>query len=137
VHTEFEHEKLLARTRATLSDGSTVEGYEIHHGRVRVGGGDAFFADEGCIVGPVAGTLWHGLFENDQWRREFLVDVAKATGRHFVPDVAHSFAKRRETRIDALADLIDDHLDTDALLAAIGGSRVALPAITLGQQPVA
>jgi adenosylcobyric acid synthase len=135
VHTVFEREKVLARTHAALEDGSTVEGYEIHHGRVHVNGGDPLFADEGCIVGPVAGTLWHGLFENDQWRREYLVDVANAAGRDFVPDVAHSFANRRETRIDALADLIDGHCDTDALLAVIEGSRVALPEITLGQQP--
>lgn len=134
VHTEFRREKVLTRTHAELDDGATVVGYEIHHGRVRVDGGAPLFADEGCAQGPVAGTLWHGLFENDQWRRAFLLDVARAAGRHFVPDAAHNFADRRETRINALADLIEHHLDTDALLAMLDGRRVALPTMTLAQQ---
>ena len=45
-----------------------------------------FFAEEGCQVGCVAGTLWHGLFENDAWRREFLVGVADRAGKRFIPD---------------------------------------------------
>ena len=134
VHTEFGREKVLTRAHAALDDGSTVVGYEIHHGRVRVDGGDPFFADEGCVVGPVAGTLWHGLFENDRWRRTFLVDVANAADRHFIPDATLSFADRREARIDALADLIDEHLDTDALLAVLEGSRATLPGIMLGRR---
>ncbi len=136
VHTEFECEKVLARTRATLDDGSAVEGYEIHHGRVHVEGGEPMFANEGCVEGPVAGTLWHGLFENDRWRRAFLLEVANAAGRRFVPDATHNFADRREARIDALADLIEEHLDTNLLLAAIEEKRMSkLPAVTLRRQP--
>jgi adenosylcobyric acid synthase len=135
VRTEFQREKVLARTHATLDDGSKVEGYEIHHGRVHVESGDPLFADEGCVVGSVAGTLWHGLFENDQWRRSFLMHVANAAGRRFVPDVAHNFADRREARIDALADLIEDHLDTDALLTVLEGGGATLPEVTLGRRP--
>jgi len=122
VQTEFQREKVLARTRTVLEDGSTLEGYEIHHGRVHVAGGHAFFADEGCAVGSVAGTLWHGLFENDAWRRAFLESVADRAGKRFVADVAHDFAVRREARIDTLADLIDEHLDTDALCSMIDGA---------------
>ncbi len=131
VRTEFRCEKVLARTRARLSDGSLLEGYEIHHGQVRVEGGDPLFADEGCIVGPVAGTLWHGLFENDAWRREFLAGVAERAGKCFIPDATHDFATRREARIDTLADLVEEHLDTDALLALLERPRGALPHITL------
>ncbi|HWD96881.1 MAG TPA: cobyric acid synthase [Acidimicrobiales bacterium] len=134
VHTEFKSEKVLTRTRAVLQDGSTLEGYEIHHGRVHVEGGDALFADEGCIVGSVGGTLWHGLFENDAWRREFLVKVADTAGKHFVPDVAHDFAIRREARIDVLADLIDEHVDTDALWRIIEGDDTVLPTLTMTRQ---
>jgi adenosylcobyric acid synthase len=131
VNTEFQREKVLARTHAVLADGSTLEGYEIHHGRVHVAGGDSFFADEGCVLGSVAGTLWHGLFENDAWRRAFLVGVAERAGKRFVPDARHDFAARRETRIDALADLIDEYLNTDALCALLEGNRAVLPALTL------
>ena len=136
VHTEFQGEKVLARTHAVLEDGSTLEGYEIHHGRVSVDGGVAFFADEGCTVGSVAGTLWHGLFENDAWRRQFLVGVAKRAGKRFIPDTAHDFAVRRESRIETLADLIEEHLSTDALLAMLEGSRASLPSVMLERQLV-
>jgi adenosylcobyric acid synthase len=135
VRTDFRREKVLARTRAVLEDGSTLQGYEIHQGRVSIDGGIAFFADEGCAVGSVAGTLWHGLFENDAWRREFLVGIANRAGKRFIPDTAHDFAARRESRIDTLADLIEQHLETDALLTMLEGSRAVLPRMMLKRQP--
>lgn len=112
VRTNFQREKVLAQTRRVLADGTTMSGYEIHHGRVVLDGGEAFFADQGCRVGPVAGTTWHGLFENDGWRRSYLQAVAAATGKKFVPEAEYSFAARREARIDLLADLVEEHLDT-------------------------
>jgi adenosylcobyric acid synthase len=134
VRTEFQREKVLARRRVVLENGSTLEGYEIHHGRVHVEGGDALFADEGCVVGAAAGTLWHGLFENDAWRREFLQDVADRAGKRFVPDVTRGFAARREARIDTLADLIEEHLDTDAVYHLLDSDSHALPTLTLQRQ---
>ncbi|MGC8628359.1 MAG: cobyric acid synthase [Acidimicrobiales bacterium] len=135
VRTKFQRDKVLARTHAVLEDGSKLDGYEIHHGRVMVDGGAALFSDEGCTVGPVAGTLWHGLFENDAWRRQFLMGIAERAGKSFAPDPAHDFAARRESRIDALADLVEEHLDTEALLAVLEGQRAALPRITLERDP--
>jgi adenosylcobyric acid synthase len=135
VRTVFQREKVLARRHVVVEDGSTLDGYEIHHGRVKVEGGDALFADEGCVVGAAAGTLWHGLFENDSWRREFLRNVADAAGTRFVPDITHDFAARREARIDVLADLVDEHLDTDALWSLLEGEGAGPPSITLRRQP--
>jgi adenosylcobyric acid synthase len=137
VRTVFQREKVLAQRRVVLEDGSTIEGYEIHHGRVHVEGGDAFLADEGCVVDATSGTLWHGLFENDAWRRAFLKGVATTAGKRFVPDVAHGFAARRESRIDTLADLIDAHLDTDAFCALLDGGSASLPTLTLQRPPEA
>jgi adenosylcobyric acid synthase len=101
---------------------------------VHVEGGDALFADEGCVVGSTSGTLWHGLFENDVWRREFLQHVAGNAGKRFVPDVTRGFAVRREARIDTLADLIEEHLDTDAVYALLDSGGDALPTLTLQRQ---
>jgi adenosylcobyric acid synthase len=131
VRTEFQREKVLARRRVVRVDGSTIEGYEIHHGRVYVEGGDPLFADEGCVAGAAAGTLWHGLFENDSWRRQFLASIAERASKRFVPDVTHDFAQRRETRIDALADLIDTCVDAEALYTVLEGADPVPPAITL------
>ena len=132
VRTRFQQMKVLAQSQRELADGTVIRGYEIHHGRVDVEGGEPFFADEGCALGSVAGTTWHGLFENDEWRRRYLVGVAEMTGKSFVPASDHDFAQRRETRIDALADLIDEHLDTDGITALLSDdARSSLPKVTL------
>ncbi|MDR2988466.1 MAG: cobyric acid synthase [Nocardiopsaceae bacterium] len=113
VRTLFQDAKTLARPSAVLSDGTVVHGYEIHHGVVAREGGEPFFATEGCRSGPVAGTVWHGLLENDDFRREYLSEVSRRCGRRFAaaPDI--SFAKIREERLDRLGDLVADHIDED------------------------
>jgi adenosylcobyric acid synthase len=133
TQTVFHRDKVLDQVTATLGDGSTVHGYEIHHGRVAVDG-EAFFAEEGCTLGPVSGTLWHGLFENDQWRRAYLTEIASRAQKRFVADVSHNFATRREARLDTLADLIDEHLDTAALMSLVGGTNTELPTMRLSRQ---
>jgi adenosylcobyric acid synthase len=119
VRTVFHPQKLVAQTRQVLDDGAVIHGYQIHHGRVVVEGGHELFVGEGCVDGSVAGSTWHGLFENDDWRRRFLTEVAASTGRRFIADTSTNFAHRREERIDALADLIEEHLDTDSLRALL------------------
>jgi adenosylcobyric acid synthase len=133
VHTVFQRDKVLAQTRHVMDDGEVMRGYVIHHGRVEVDGGASFFGDEGCVQGSVAGTTWHGIFENDEWRRRYLMSIAERSGKHFVPDSAHDFAARRELRIDALADLVEEHLDTKAFVSLLeSGISGEKPALTLG-----
>lgn len=115
----FEAAKVLAQVSDSAS-GIPVRGYEIHHGRV-VRSGDAPLLDglgEGSVSGAVFGTHWHGLLENDAYRRHFLTRVAELAGREgFVvaPDV--SVAAVREAQLDLLADLLAEHADVDALLS--------------------
>ncbi|MFD0397622.1 cobyric acid synthase [Kitasatospora sp. NPDC127121] len=126
THVRFGAEKVLARPVGTAY-GQRVEGYEIHHGVVAVEGGEPFFSDDdghgldGCRVGPVWGTTWHGALENDGFRRELLREVAALAGRAFVPAPDTSFAEAREARLDRLGDLIEEHADTDALWKLIEG----------------
>ncbi|MEV7924520.1 MULTISPECIES: cobyric acid synthase [unclassified Kitasatospora] len=126
THVRFGAEKVLARPAGTAY-GQRVEGYEIHHGVVAVEGGEPFFSDDdghgldGCRVGPVWGTTWHGALENDGFRRELLREVAALAGRAFVPAPDTSFAEAREARLDRLGDLIEEHADTDALWKLIEG----------------
>jgi len=121
VRTTFGAHKVLGRRRRELADGSTVAGYEIRHGSVRRVGGAPFFADEGCRDGSVAGTSWHGLFENDDFRRSYLTEVGRRAGRAFVASPNSCFAEVREARFDKLADLVTDHLDTVELMSIIEG----------------
>ena len=112
-------------------------GYEIHHGRIRVSGGEPLFVSragepEGCRSGQVWGTVWHGVLENDAFRRRFLASVAGAVGKRWLPgDVA--FADVREMRLDALGDLVADNLDRDFVLRLIeGGAPSGLPFVPPG-----
>jgi adenosylcobyric acid synthase len=132
VHTEFQKNKTLAQTRKTMPDRSVISGYEIHHGSVIVDGGEPFIADEGCVQGSVAGSAWHGLFENDSLRRTLLINIAQREGKRYVPDSAHDFAARRESRIELLADLVEEHLDTSEIVRLLNSDTFdRLPKVNL------
>ncbi|MGW6396617.1 cobyric acid synthase [Streptomyces sp. NPDC055134] len=130
VRVRFEREKTLARPVGEAL-GERVEGYEIHHGVAEVAGGEAFL--DGCRVGSVWGTHWHGSLEADGFRRAFLREVAAAAGRRFVPAPDTSFGALREEQLDRLGDLIEEHADTDALWRLIeSGAPSGLPFIPPG-----
>ncbi len=132
VRTVFQSEKVVTQQQLAMPDATTIRGYQIHHGRVLVEGGSDFLPGEGCVEGTVAGSTWHGLFENDRWRRRFLTEVAATAGRRFVAADSPDFAQRREDRIDALADVIEEHLDTAAVWSILEDSeRRVLPHVTL------
>src|SRR3712207_1905950 len=109
----FAPEKTLGRPSGRAL-GETVHGYEIHHGVVTVDPGTEPFLD-GVRSGSVFGTTWHGALENDGFRRAFLTEVARATGRRFVVAADTDFAALREARLDRLGDLVAEHADTSAL----------------------
>lgn len=110
--------------------GEQVTGYQIHHGVAEVTGGEPF--PGGCAAGQVWGTSWHGLFESDGFRRAVLSRVAAAAGRVFTPSGV-SFGAERERQLDALGDLIGQHLDTTALLRLLEhGPPAGLPFIPPG-----
>lgn len=126
----FGIEKVLARPRGSAF-GQPVDGYEIHLGQVVAEGGEPFL--DGCALGAVRGTSWHGTFENDAFRRAFLARVGAEAGRRFVPAPDVSFPALRERRLDALGDLVADHLDTAAVLRLLdAGVPTGLPFVPPG-----
>ena len=143
VTTTFGRSKVIEQ-RAGTSLGHEVTGYRIHHGRVRPEGGATFVEltgrtdgegpptlVDGVRDGRVFGTTLHGLFEADAFRRAFLESVAAHGGKRFVAaDV--SFAAIRESRFERLADLLEAHLDLEALLAVVAEGA---PASKSGTRP--
>jgi len=130
VATTFGADKVLARPAGEWHGHPVTTAYEIHHGRVVVEGGDPFL--DGVRVGPVSGTVWHGALESDGFRRAFLSEVAAHVGRAWEPGSV-AFEDVRQARLDALGDLVADHLDTDAVSALIeGGAPVGLPFVSPG-----
>ena len=145
VRTVFAREKLLRRrtgTCAWLENARTQTGYEIRHGRAtRHGGEPLLVADDGepdgCREGWTLGTAWHGALEDDALRRALLRAVARARGRTFVAG-SEPFAALRERRLDALGDLVEQHLDTDTVLRLLEtGAPTDLPTIHLEVRAVA
>jgi adenosylcobyric acid synthase len=131
VRIRFAEHKTLARPSGTAY-GEPVTGYEIHHGVAELLGGGEEFLD-GCRVGPVWGTHWHGSLESDGFRRAFLREVARVAGRRFVPAPDTSFGALREEQLDRLGDLVEEHMDTAALLRLIeDGAPAGLPFVAPG-----
>ncbi|HYD11150.1 MAG TPA: cobyric acid synthase [Acidimicrobiales bacterium] len=94
VTTTFEPEKVLRRR---------AWGYEIHHGRV-ADDSASFVRDEGRCLG----TTVHGLFDDDAFRHSFLGWASGVV-----------YADVRAAQADALADLLEQHLDVDATLSLL------------------
>jgi adenosylcobyric acid synthase len=128
VQVAFEPGKTLRRP-VGQAGGVAVTGYEIHHGVATVADGAEDFAG-GCRSGAIWGTSWHGLLENDDFRRIFLTEVAAIAGRDFTVAPGTTFAAVREARLDALGDLVAEHLDTAAICRLIeSGPPPSLPAV--------
>jgi len=112
---------VLRRPNGTWQ-GHQVEAYEIHHGIAELEGEAEPFLD-GWRRGQVWGTMWHGAWENDGFRRAWLAEIAAAVGSPWRPDPdAPAYRLRRETMINTLADAVEEHVDLGLLLA---GTRVA------------
>jgi adenosylcobyric acid synthase len=131
--------KTLGHAEGSAFEAVGVRGYEIHHGYVSREAPVPLlrYADgrpEGAVEGNVSGTHWHGAFESDGFRRRFLTEAARQAGRHgFVVAPDTRFADVRERGLDVLGDLVEEHLDTDALWRLIeNGPPAGLPFIAPG-----
>jgi adenosylcobyric acid synthase len=133
VRTVFGRDKVLGRPVGRYGAHDVTTAYEIHHGRITAHGGEPLFTPgEGCRQGSVLGTVWHGALESDDVRRALLAEVARACGRDWTPGTV-SFEQVRQDRLDALGDLVADHLDTDAVLRLLEhGAPPGLPFVPPG-----
>ena len=130
LETRMARTKVLARREASCQTpwGTQVlKGYEIHHGRTRLGTG-AKVRIRGpqaapWLVSDARGRVWgsylHGLFENDAWRQAWLGALAKARGKA-APKAALASDRRREQALDRWAAHLAAHLDLRFLPEAPG-----------------
>jgi adenosylcobyric acid synthase len=136
VDIRFQSEKTLA-TPTALAWDEPVTGYEIHHGQVVRSTEQPLVADEGAETERVLGTHWHGLLENDTFRRKFLLWAADRAGRDFVPGEV-SFQAAREAQLNLLGDLVAENLDTKAVIELLErGAPSGLPFVPPGAPPAA
>ena len=124
----FAPDKVLRRWQGPL------HGYEIHHGRLSRCAEATWFEADGCPQGyrrgQVFGTHWHGLFDNDDFRRQWLTLAAAAAGRDgFVVADGVNVSARRDAQLDLMADLLDAHLDVDAVTGLLDDGPPPRPTV--------
>jgi adenosylcobyric acid synthase len=129
----FALDKVLRRWQGSL------DGYEIHHGRLARCAEDAWFEvdgyPQGYRRGQVFGTHWHGLLDNDDFRRRWLTDAAAAAGRDgFVVADDVDVSARRDGQLDVMADLLDAYLDVDAVIALLDSGPPLRPTVVTALQ---
>ena len=137
VDVRFDEQKTVRRACGVV-EGIRVAGYEIHHGVVTRSGEAPWLSDddrgpEGAVRGAVRGTHWHGLLACDDFRRELLRRVGAESGSGYAPAAGVSFDAVRAAQVDAIADLVEAHLDMTAVGEIITrGTDPGLPTIVSG-----
>ncbi|MDH4120764.1 MAG: cobyric acid synthase [Deltaproteobacteria bacterium] len=143
VVTQLEQEKRTARVKAwpigpSFLTGSEpwpeqppLTGYEIHLGRVeRQNGAQPLFRLEGAPLGDgaaspdgnLAGTLIHGLWDNQSFRVDLLERLWRRRG--LTPPPGTGRGNDLLNGFDRLADAVETHLDLERLEALVfGGGR--------------
>ena len=133
---DFAAEKTL---RKWGPDDGSLTGYEIHHGALTRHDEQGWFDAGESVQGirsadpdaHVFGTHWHGLLDNDGFRRDWLTAAAAAAGRNGFRVAADvSVGTRRDAQLDLIADLVAAHLDLDAVLGLLDGPVRSAPVIS-------
>ena len=140
VQTELAREKVTVQSQGELVAGAwptmlqlQVSGYEIHMGRTRLDPSAralllvaenstqaAHYDGAVSVDGTVWGTYFHGIFDNDDFRRQYLNRLKqKRFGAQTASLPTGSFAAQKEKGLDSLADLLADALDMTAITTII------------------
>jgi adenosylcobyric acid synthase len=132
----FDADIVFAPDKTLRRWSSPLSGYEIHHGRLaRCAEASWFDADsrtQGIARGAVFGTHWHGLLDNDAFRRRWLTDAAAAAGRRrFAVADDVDVAARRDAQFDLMADLLTAHLDLEAVMGLLDTGPPARPSVVV------
>ena len=124
ITTKFKSNKTLSQIKAReLKTGIEIVGYEIHHGKAQYlnnttpmfeiinSQGRKTSAMDGAISkdGKIWGTYIHGIFDNADFRREFLNRIRRAKGWRTLKVDNNYFDQNKE--FDKLANLVRNNID--------------------------
>jgi adenosylcobyric acid synthase len=118
VETELGAAKTTLQSRGQSFLGSHVTGYEIHMGRTVHTKQLAPFltkddgTEDGAVSARIAGTYFHGLFDNPEFTGRFLSMVAESRKLNWQAEAAR-FSK--EDEYDRLASTTREHLDVQRI----------------------
>ncbi|AFY79545.1 MAG: cobyric acid synthase CobQ [Hydrococcus sp. C42_A2020_068] len=123
-----------ARQRQAVSNypqsGLPIVGYEIHQGMTRIvepakkstkPSYYPLFNDSNLGMVNESQSIWgcylHGLFDNGPWRRAWLNYLRQRRGLYSLPTGIANYREQREAILDAIADLVDEHLNLTPLMS--------------------
>ena len=108
---------------------SEINGFEIHNGVTELDKSQRtlkikpIFKDidlgwyrENNNGGTIAGTYIHGIFENDNWRDQYINLIRKRKKLPALKKKTRSYKVKRESIIENLANEFDKHLNLSSLL---------------------
>jgi adenosylcobyric acid synthase len=123
VETELEMNKVTVQSRGISFLGEAVAGYEIHMGRTSHLKPAAPFlikedgTKDGVVAGRVAGTYFHGIFDNAEFTMKFLTNVAESRQLEWRPGASR---RSKDQEYDRLAAVVKEHLDMDRIYEITG-----------------
>ena len=108
---------------------SIIKGFEIHNGQTVMNNLkkknqikpifkdlDLGWYKENNGGGTIVGTYIHGIFENDNWRDQYINLIRKNKNLPISSEKSISYKKKRESIIDNLANEFNKHLNITAVL---------------------
>jgi adenosylcobyric acid synthase len=109
---------------------SKINGFEIHNGQSELDNShnllkvNPIFKDinlgwykENKKGGTIAGTYIHGIFENDNWRDQYINMIRKSKNLPTINEKSISYKSKRDSIIDNLANEFDKHLNITSVLS--------------------
>ncbi len=109
---------------------SKINGFEIHNGQTVLDNiqngiqikpifkdSDLGWYKENNKGGTIAGIYIHGIFENDNWRDQYINLIRKSKNLPILNTKSISYKIKRESIIDNLANEYNKHLDIKAILS--------------------
>ncbi len=150
VETVLLKEKVTANVEAVSHPSSlilhpSVRGYEIHMGKTMLLGdaeplfvikkrnGNDIEISDGATTkdGRCWGTYIHGIFDNDEFRRNFLNGIRKEKGLDILDKTA-----KKEDDFDRLAGVLKENLDMEYILKMIEDRRLRIGSETGTDQTI-
>jgi len=132
LKTTFFEKKLTRqiRSESLWPCKSKINGFEIHNGKTELNNKQSLFEinpifkdldlgwyKENNGGGTIAGTYIHGIFENDNWRDQYINLIRKSKNLPRLDKKSISYKKKRESIIDNLANEFNKHLNLESLLS--------------------
>lgn len=121
--------RITGPSEGLLQDCTDMEitGYEIHMGESVLGGKSASVIEtaektsDGAVSpdGWVLGTYFHGIFDNDAFRRTFLNNIRGKKGLLPLDEIV-SVDEIQENAYNRLADIVRENLDMDYICEVMG-----------------